>query len=52
MRDVTKALQDVLETGTSFGAPTEREVEMAELICELVPSIEMVRLVNSAPRRP
>ena len=45
--DITKALQDVLETGTSFGAPTEREVEMAELICELVPSLEMVRLVNS-----
>ena len=44
---VSKALYDVLETGTSFGAPTEREVEMAELICELVPSIEMVRLVNS-----
>jgi len=45
--EVTKALYSVLETGTSFGAPTEREVEMAELICELVPSIEMVRLVNS-----
>ncbi len=44
---VTAALQDVLKTGTSFGAPTEREVEMAELICEMVPSIEMVRLVNS-----
>ena len=45
--DVTKALHNVIETGTSFGAPTEREVEMAELICELAPSIEMVRLVNS-----
>ena len=45
--EVTKALHNVIETGTSFGAPTEREVEMAELICELVPSIEMVRLVNS-----
>ena len=46
-QEVTKALHNVIETGTSFGAPTEREVEMAELICELVPSIEMVRLVNS-----
>lgn len=33
--------------GLSFGAATEREVLMAELICELVPSIEMVRMVNS-----
>lgn len=45
--EVTQALHNVIETGTSFGAPTEREVEMAELICELAPSIEMVRLVNS-----
>ena len=37
----------MLEIGTSFGAPTEREIELAELICECVPSIEMVRLVNS-----
>ena len=34
-------------SGLSFGAATEKEVEMAELICELVPSIEMVRMVNS-----
>ena len=44
---VTKALHQVIKIGTSFGAPTEREVEMADLICELVGSIEMVRLVNS-----
>ena len=44
---VIEALREVLAVGTSFGAPTEREVEIAELICELVPSIEMVRLVNS-----
>ena len=44
---VIEALSQVLEIGTSFGAPTEREVEMAELICDLVGSIEMVRLVNS-----
>ncbi len=45
--DVLSALRDVLERGTSFGAPTEAEVELAELITEIVPSIEMVRLVNS-----
>ena len=44
---VIDALREVLEIGTSFGAPTEREVELAELIRECVPSIEMVRLVNS-----
>jgi glutamate-1-semialdehyde 2,1-aminomutase len=44
---VTDALRQVLEIGTSFGAPTEREVELAELIRECVPSIEMVRLVSS-----
>jgi glutamate-1-semialdehyde 2,1-aminomutase len=45
--EVIAALEEVLKIGTSFGAPTEREVELAELICELVPSIEKVRLVNS-----
>ena len=44
---VVSAVRDVVDGGTSFGAPTEAEVEMAELIAELVPSIEMVRLVNS-----
>ena len=44
---VIEALDGALRTGTSFGAPTEQEVEMAELIGELVPSVEMVRLVNS-----
>lgn len=45
--EVLKALGETLEIGTSFGAPTEREIELAELIREAVPSIEMVRLVNS-----
>jgi glutamate-1-semialdehyde 2,1-aminomutase len=45
--EVLAALEEVLKTGTSFGAPTEREVELAELICRLVPSLEQVRLVNS-----
>ncbi|MGA2596632.1 MAG: glutamate-1-semialdehyde 2,1-aminomutase [Bryobacteraceae bacterium] len=44
---VVEALRKVLDTGTSFGAPTPRETEMAELICQCMPSIEMVRLVNS-----
>jgi glutamate-1-semialdehyde 2,1-aminomutase len=44
---VLEALQSTLEIGTSFGAPTEREIELAELIREFVPSVEMVRLVNS-----
>jgi glutamate-1-semialdehyde 2,1-aminomutase len=44
---VIDALQEALEIGTSFGAPTEREIEMAELITRAVPSMEMVRLVNS-----
>jgi glutamate-1-semialdehyde 2,1-aminomutase len=44
---VIEALQRVLEIGTSFGAPTGQEVELAELIAQVVPSMEMVRLVNS-----
>ena len=45
--EVTKAVQQAAEQGLSFGAPTEREVEMAELLCQLVPSMDMVRLVSS-----
>lgn len=44
---ITNALLKAIENGTSFGAPTEIEVEMAKLISELVPSVEMVRMVNS-----
>jgi glutamate-1-semialdehyde 2,1-aminomutase len=44
---VLQALRETLEIGTSFGAPTERETELAQLISDCVPSIEMVRLVNS-----
>jgi glutamate-1-semialdehyde 2,1-aminomutase len=46
-KPVIDALTYVLELGTSFGAPTGREVELAQLIIDAVPSIEMVRLVNS-----
>jgi glutamate-1-semialdehyde 2,1-aminomutase len=44
---VLAALQEQMTKGTSFGAPTRLEVEMAGVLCESVPSIEMVRLVNS-----
>ncbi len=46
-KEVLDALAAVLEIGTSFGAPTGREVELAEMIIDAVPSVEMVRLVNS-----
>lgn len=42
-----KALFEAIENGTSFGTPTEYEVRMAQLVIELVPSIEMIRFVNS-----
>ena len=44
---IKEALLKAIENGTSFGAPTELEVEIAKLITELVPSVEMVRMVNS-----
>lgn len=44
---VVDAIQRTLRDGTTFGAPTELETRLAELISELVPSIEMVRLVSS-----
>jgi len=45
--EVIQAISDALERGTSYGAPTRLEVEMAEIIVEMVPSVEMVRMVNS-----
>ena len=45
--EIIAALGQTLETGTSFGAPTPREIDLAEEICYAVPSVEMVRLVNS-----
>lgn len=44
---VVGALRAAVERGTSYGAPTEREVALAELVIEMVPSVEMVRFVNS-----
>ncbi|MFE9276100.1 glutamate-1-semialdehyde 2,1-aminomutase [Paenibacillus glucanolyticus] len=45
--EVVDALQETAAKGTSFGAPTLLETEMAKLVCERVPSIEVVRMVNS-----
>ena len=44
---VLEAIKEVIQNGTSFGAPTELEVKMAEMITEMIPSVEMVRMVNS-----
>ncbi len=44
---IVRALKKALELGTSYGAPTSLEVQLAELIKEFFPSIEMIRMVNS-----
>lgn len=44
---VISALQDCLEKGTSFGAPTELETKLAQMIIDALPAMDMVRLVNS-----
>ena len=45
--EVVGRLKEQVEMGTSFGAPTALEVELARLICEAMPSVELVRMVNS-----
>src|SRR5437867_12693500 len=45
--EVIDAVEEALEKGSIYGQPTEMEVELAELIASLMPSMEMVRLVNS-----
>jgi glutamate-1-semialdehyde 2,1-aminomutase len=45
--DVVQSVQQAALDSTSFGAPTDIEIRVAELICELVPSVEKVRMVNS-----
>ena len=45
--EVIAAVQEAAAQGLSFGAPTEREVDMADLLCDLLPSLDMVRLVSS-----
>jgi glutamate-1-semialdehyde 2,1-aminomutase len=44
---VTGALRDALRQGTTFGAPTERELQLADSVCRLIPTIEKIRLVSS-----
>jgi glutamate-1-semialdehyde 2,1-aminomutase len=44
---IIRAVQDAAVDGLSFGAPTELEIELAEQICGIIPSIEMVRMVSS-----
>lgn len=45
--NVVQAIQQAVNTGTSFGAPTVAESDVAELVCKLVPSVEKVRMVSS-----
>ena len=45
--DVLRAVKDELDNGLGFGAPTEIETNLAKKVCELVPSIELVRMVSS-----
>ncbi|WP_195576349.1 glutamate-1-semialdehyde 2,1-aminomutase [Paenibacillus sp. 1001270B_150601_E10] len=45
--EVIQAIQETAAKGTSFGAPTELETAMARLVCERVPSVDIVRMVNS-----
>jgi glutamate-1-semialdehyde 2,1-aminomutase len=45
--DTVRAVQETAKHGLSFGAPTELEIEMAETLCRLLPSMELVRLVSS-----
>ncbi len=46
-QDVLHAIQKAIEKAISFGAPCAYEVDLAELICQLIPSVEQVRMVNS-----
>jgi glutamate-1-semialdehyde 2,1-aminomutase len=45
--EVIEAIERTARKGTTFGAPTELEVELAELVCEAVPSVEVVRMTSS-----
>ncbi len=45
--EVTRAIQERAALSTSYGAPTELEIEMAELITGMVPNVDMIRMVNS-----
>src|SRR5690606_20225457 len=44
---IEKAVSDAIQHSFSFGAPTRKEIEIAELITQMIPSVEKVRMVNS-----
>lgn len=44
---VINAVKEAVNNGLSFGAATEKEIDMAKLVCEMIPAVEMVRMVNS-----
>ena len=50
--EVIEAVEAVVRKGLSFGAPTAIETQMADKVCELMPSIEMVRMVSSGTEVP
>ena len=45
--EVIRAVEEIIRKGLSFGAPTELETRMAEKVCQLVPSMDLVRMVSS-----
>ncbi|SHG89419.1 glutamate-1-semialdehyde 2,1-aminomutase [Thermosyntropha lipolytica DSM 11003] len=45
--EVVKAIREAAQNGTSYGAPCEKELELAQMICSAIPSIEKIRFVNS-----
>ena len=49
--ETVEAVQEAASDGTTFGAPTEREVELAEEIADAFPSVEKLRLVSSGTER-
>ena len=44
---ITKAVQEAAALSTSYGAPTEQEIRMAEMVCSMAPNIDLIRMVNS-----
>src|SRR5574337_1602622 len=48
--DIVRAVQEAATRGLSFGAPSEAEVDMAELLCQRLPGMDLVRLVSSGTR--
>ncbi len=45
--EILATVHEIIESGLSFGAPTELEIIMAETVCDILPSMDMVRMVNS-----